>query len=542
MNSSSIAEKAAEPKRLQMDRLNTVAHSSSSLFGWALCTIAVAAVCAVLWATGSRGSGVTADSVTYLNAARTLLRGEGLLDFDEQGHTVGLTHYPPLFPTVLAALAAVSKVDVEVAARWLNAFLFGATIVLVGMGCRRRLPDSRWALLAALLVSISVPLVVDHLYALSEPLFLFLSIAALMELMQYLDTGSRTTLVISGCLMAASLLARYAGVAVVGTGVLAILLLSEDSWIVRLRRAIALGAMAVLPLGVWVMVRPGSGSGTKSSLLPVLHAPSLNIFASGAETLAYWIVPSSVPLAISLCLLVAAIAITSFLLVRNLAPILPKAVRQTATGAVPSLLGVLALFVGCYLLVLIIGRTFAFEDIIPDDRTLSIMLMPSFVIGIWTIASAGGRERKFAAALLGIVALFAGSNLLRSGRFLLNTRSRGLGYVNSVWTNSPVVDSVRKLPAGVKLYSNLPSAVRFLSRRQVSPVPGMRSLHTGERNPDYLKQVDDLVQRVRSGDAAVACFTVSPPNPACVALSEPQLKLRIQSDDNRGFLLASLPE
>ena len=541
MNSSSIAEKSAEPKRLHVDRSNSSGGSTSSLFGWVLGTIALAAVISVLWATASRGSGVTADSVTYLNAARTLLQGEGLLDFDEQGHTVGLTHYPPLFPIALAGVAAISKVDVEVAARWLNAFLFGATIVLVGVMCRKRLPDSRWALFAALLASISVPLVVDHLYALSEPLFLFFSLAALMELMRYLDTGSRTTLVISGCLTAAALLARYAGVAVVGAGVLAILLLSEDSWIVRLRRAIALGAMAVLPLCIWVLIRPSSGSGAKRSLLPVVHVPSPKIFASAAETLAYWIVPSSVPLAISLCLLVAAIAITSFLLARNLAPMPPKAVRP-AMGAVPSLPGVFSLFVGCYLLVLLIGRTFAFEDIIPDDRTLSVMLIPSLAIGVWTVASAGGRERKFAVVLLGIVALFAASNLLRSGRFLLNTRSRGLGYVSSVWTNSPVVDSVRKLPAGVKLYSNLPSAVRFLSRRQVAPVPGMRSLHTGERNLDYPKQIDDLVQQVKSGDAAVACFAVTPPNAACVSLSQPQLKMRIQSDDNRGFLVASLPE
>ena len=129
---SAPASPASSPVASRVDD-----RAISARFVTCLLAIAVAAIVALLWATAPFGSGVTADSVSYLNAAQSLTQGSGLLDTNREGLPVMLTHYPPLFSMVLAATAMLAHVPLESAARWLNCLLFGASLLLVGLHARR---------------------------------------------------------------------------------------------------------------------------------------------------------------------------------------------------------------------------------------------------------------------------------------------------------------------------------------------------------------------------------------------------------------------
>src|SRR6267143_4110417 len=93
--------------------------------------IAVAGILFVLLATRF-GAGISPDSTVYLDAARSLLRGAGLSVMSgRSSELIPLTHYPPLYPALLA-LIGKSGMPLESAARVLNAVLFGANAALAG--------------------------------------------------------------------------------------------------------------------------------------------------------------------------------------------------------------------------------------------------------------------------------------------------------------------------------------------------------------------------------------------------------------------------
>lgn len=78
------------------------------------------------------GPGWVADSYQYIGAARTLAH-KGILAYPGSGNSlIPLTHYPPAFSIVLAAFEWLGW-DAYSAVRYFHAFLFGLTIILVGI-------------------------------------------------------------------------------------------------------------------------------------------------------------------------------------------------------------------------------------------------------------------------------------------------------------------------------------------------------------------------------------------------------------------------
>jgi len=77
------------------------------------------------------GIGVNPDSVLYLDTARNLSHGLGIVYLSKQGMLLPATHFLPLYPILLSSFNFWGIAPLE-SARWLNAFLFSANISLVG--------------------------------------------------------------------------------------------------------------------------------------------------------------------------------------------------------------------------------------------------------------------------------------------------------------------------------------------------------------------------------------------------------------------------
>jgi hypothetical protein len=100
-----------------------------------------------------------------------------------------MAHFGPLYPMLLAALG-LSGADPLAGARWLNAFLFGANVVGIGLLIGACSGGSTWAPLAGSLLALtSVPLLGVHATALTEPLFLLLGFLGLCLLAGYFETS-----------------------------------------------------------------------------------------------------------------------------------------------------------------------------------------------------------------------------------------------------------------------------------------------------------------------------------------------------------------
>ena len=155
--------------------MNIRVTSRSAIF-IALILIAITGFVLVLIAT-PEGAGLSDDSIAYIAGARSMMAGNGYREAWLASNQP-VTHFPPAFPSVLAFFGFLG-VDPVNAARWVNALLFGASAGLLGILAWRMTPSLTAGLVLAGLFVLCADLLQVYAMAMSEPLFIFLSLMAI---------------------------------------------------------------------------------------------------------------------------------------------------------------------------------------------------------------------------------------------------------------------------------------------------------------------------------------------------------------------------
>src|SRR5512133_2413787 len=142
-------------------------------------TILVFGAMVILYICTPAGVGLANDSVAYIAGARSILQGTGYSDIWLDSSIEAITHYPPLLSLTLAGLGLLG-LDPLRGARILNILLYGANTGLMGLiGWRMTKSQLAGVLLAALFLLNAILLRV-HVFAMSEPLFIFLSLLSFL--------------------------------------------------------------------------------------------------------------------------------------------------------------------------------------------------------------------------------------------------------------------------------------------------------------------------------------------------------------------------
>lgn len=204
--------------------------------------------------------------------------------------------FPPFYSLLLAAIGSFG-VDVLEAGRWVNAVAFGLTILAAGLWLRRSLESSvaGWLALGAVVVLVtSLPLNDAASRILTESVFVLFVLLALIQLSSFRETEGHSSLLWAAAFSALAALTRYAGVALILTGVLLLLACRGAPFADRLRRAGLFCAAALIPLAV-VLVRNWTVSG-------FLTGPRVGTGQSLADSLSQvtrvlggWVVPANAP-------------------------------------------------------------------------------------------------------------------------------------------------------------------------------------------------------------------------------------------------------
>ncbi len=200
------------------------------------------------------------DGVGYLTLARNLLLGRGLGLFRASGEFQPLSMHPPLFSITLAGLGLVVPALDQVA-RWLNSALYGMTIVLGGVLVSRATNKGWLGAAAGLGLLVSPILVYLFSGAMSEPLFFGLALGTLLTLHEYARRGERRSLVGAGIACGLAILTRYPGIALLATGIVAVLIRQAKSWKERIVDGVlflAVGSAPLLAWLGWVSAQPGA--------------------------------------------------------------------------------------------------------------------------------------------------------------------------------------------------------------------------------------------------------------------------------------------
>ncbi len=238
------------------------------------------------------GPGMHWDAVNYIATASNLLAGKGWI----QLNGIIYTYFAPLYPLLLALSGLLSGFDPLALAGPLNALLFGLTVFTFGHWLRERI-KSRWlALWGGLALACSLPLTAIFATAMSEPVFILFIVLALFSMDRFWRRDQAAALIGAGLFTALACLTRYAGIALLMT--LLLFLLLQPGW--RLRERIKHGALflltAGLPFGLWLLyntARVGGPFGNRLEGWPQYHPEEAvgKFVEASFSTLGRWILP-----------------------------------------------------------------------------------------------------------------------------------------------------------------------------------------------------------------------------------------------------------
>ena len=228
-------------------------------------TLLLAAVAAlgagmVLLRGATYGVGLHWDSINHISVARSLLAGEGWVEW----HGGDYAEWPPLFPILMAAPGFLFGVDPHDVAGPLNALLFGLTLFAAGHGLRRRIESRMLALWGCLAVGSALHLTTVASWALSEPVFILFVTLSLFAIDQYLRDGKRASLIWAALLVALTCQTRYLGVVLVIILLPLALLRPGLPLSEKLKHGAAAALIPAIPFGLWILsnlARTGSPFG-----------------------------------------------------------------------------------------------------------------------------------------------------------------------------------------------------------------------------------------------------------------------------------------
>ena len=430
-----------------------------------------------LLATSLYGAGIDGDSVYYCNAGENLLATGRLVNTFAAGPPQTLTHFPPLYPTVLAPLH-LFEAGIEHSAAYLNALLFVLYIAGIQLLTLRATDASRTAaLLAGLFAALSTAALSIYVRVWSETVFLVLFLYGMLMLSRYHTrpkqaTGMPSLLAAAG-LFALAWLARYVGVTLVVSGVLAILLWSRAPVRRQLRDAVLFGLVATVPMGLFLLRNYRTTENVTDRMM-AYHPVSLAWWGEGMDTLSAWLIPIAAPVwmkAVAACAVMAIATVGVYFIVQDSQRTCTTGKQTARTWTTPA---VLLLFCAVYLAFFYVVVTFADSGHL-SGRTLSPVFSSMIVVAAYVaheIVRRYGKSRP--AVTTGAILLLCGAlltvQLLRSATCANQGRVEGFDFSARAWQSAPAVDILNELPPQTPLHSNWPPIVYFLTGRPAHPL------------------------------------------------------------------------
>jgi 4-amino-4-deoxy-L-arabinose transferase-like glycosyltransferase len=481
---------------------------------WKLSTIAALGVLAFLISlyTTSTGAGLAPDSYVYLGSARSLLQGEGVQVPTGPNGFVHPAHFPPLFAGLLA-LSSLTVVDPLESARWLNAIIFAANVILVFLTILKLTQGAYLAaILGALFALSSQGMIIIHAHVWSEPAFFFFSFLSLLLLATSLDDPQERWWIGAAIATGLAFLTRYAGVTVVITGVIALLWFPKTSLVKRIRKAMIFFGVSVLPVAIWMLINLLTvGSLTNRGMS--YHPIDLDGLLRGLSTVADWFYPPAetsllinVLFLISTSLGLALLIGISVLALRDHQNYRGRNTKNTAD--VPFLL-----FTLIYIVFLLLSVSLFDAQTSLDARILSPIFLSILVVVAARLTNILA-QAAHAIQVLGLLftLTLASTHLLAGGGLARKVHARDYKGYNSVyWENLRLIQQVRDLPDSTPIYSNGHDVIYLLTGKPAIPIPREISPNSLRKNEAYVEEMQEMESALRVEGGVLVFFDAQVP-------------------------------
>jgi len=425
----------------------------------------IAGFIAIYLFTKYSGIGVSPDSIMYTSAARNLNAHGSLITFNN----TPITDFPVFYPVFLGLELFITGIDPIKAGPVLNAILFAAILFLSRRAINRFVPCSivyRWLMLTAIVLSPALLEVYTFLW--SETLFILVILFFILAARQYFAKHTLTTLLVFAFVAALSSITRYAGITVIGTG--GLLLLMDRSLILKkkiqhiLIYSVAASSFLALNLLRNIMVTSRLTGPREASFTPFMK----NVYYFGT-VMCDWVglTEKAYPYA----------TLFTILLFIGLIAILIYNYFKKHVGSYENLLLTFTIVYGAFI---IISSTFS-----RYERINSRLLSPFFISLLlsctyWSIGFIKSLSIKWRyAALPVLTALMLGfcyqELLTDMARYDSESEFGIPGYTDDSWNKSDFANYLKKdhglFKPGVPIYSDANEALYFLSDTKVKLLP-----------------------------------------------------------------------
>lgn len=417
-----------------------------------------------------------------------------------------IVYYPPLYPGLLALLSLDGS-DAVAVAKWINVLLFFANVFLAGLVVYSATGLLLASVATACLVATAFPVMLIHSMAWSEPLFVLLQSLGILFLLFYFWHCTRRSLLAAAVAMGLSTLGRYAGLSLVASGTLGILVLGAAGIKQRLRDAGIFLAVSLLPIGLW-MVRNQWVGGTATNRTIGFHPAGLDQVSDLIDTVgswfsAFWLSSREIQL-LSLSVLAFA-GLLIWLLSRTMI-----ARAESAFSERPKAVLFLTTFVVAnYLLLLFISISLLDVQIPLDSRILSPCYIPSVLFVVSAVTFLKQREQKSLGSrlIVSVLALSAmGMQLPATLNWLRQLHWQGVGYSSRPWKESETIKRLATLSPSHSIYSNAPDVIYTLLGSPAAMIPRKMNTDSNLPNADYRVQIEQMKRELQTTNGVLVFF------------------------------------
>ena len=458
------------------------------------------------------GLSLSDDSIAYVAGARSMLAGQGYREAWLASNQP-VTHFPPAFSSVLAFLGLFG-IDPLRGARLVNALLFGLNAGLLGILAWRMTPSLSAGLVIAALFILNSEILQVHAVAMSEPLFIFLCLLSLWMFDLYFERHNHWLwLALCGTFVGMAYLTRYAGIALVATFIVALVIL-RDSWRTRLT-SIGIFLASVLPWIVGWAIRNSLIAENATNRALVWHPITAENIRIGVRVFADLLIPVEAwrrvlirqPGVIETMIILVLGAVLIWVSLKAWKyfsePQQESMEDRIDAGSREIIPFTTGLLLFSYLASIVAAMTmfdaatkFKLRILSPAFVCLLILLV---YLGIWF-----RNKRRVTVILVTFILLcFA----FYKQFITVNEWSKGgLGYASFQWYDSQAMAFLRELPEDVKIYTNEPGAVYLYVGRGTYVLPDRFDSATAQVRSGFEEGVATMQQEINAGQAVLALF------------------------------------
>ena len=405
------------------------------------------------------GIGLTTDSVAYLWSAENLANGIGLGRLTGAGELKPMTHWPPLYPLILALMNKLG-LDIFSAARWLGGICFSLAVFLTGWLLKKITRSFIFTIAALILLLVSSALWETGIRAMTEQLFMIFCLGGIFSVDRYWTGNQIRYLVFAAVLFGAGFLTRYAGISIIITVASLLLFKTGSSLIKKFVRSFLFGIGSSLPLGLWLgynQIIYANATNRSFSIYPI----PVTDFQELLRLLNQWIQPLFTtfhigPGKLMIGTAILVIALAAVLLQVRLPQIQVK-------DRFPFLVQILLSFIPIYLVIVLLSRLY-FDPMIDiwRERILFPGFLSVFIILIWGIQKLWNLSRKFhpgVSIILAILLVFAAQSFFsgfirQSETVIQKSQSAGVGLAHSREDPPEIIVFLKSLPPADLYYTD----------------------------------------------------------------------------------------